>query len=388
LPQFKSPEIKSADIKSADIKSADIKVTKTSSPKAKPEARDLGFGKYFTDHLFMSKYTKSKGWHNSEIIPYQDFHLNPAASVFHYGQALFEGMKAFKYPEGEAILFRPEYNCDRLTSGAQRLCMQAPPKELMLAGIKQLVQLDQSWIPSEDGCALYIRPTLIGTEGFLGVRPSEEYLFYVILSPVGSYYGSQLTPIPIWIETTDLRAAPGGLGATKAGANYAASLRAAVQARQKGFSQVLWLDAEHQAIEEVGTMNVFFVIKDRLITPALNGSILAGNTRDCVLSLAKEWGWAIEERRITLNELIQASAAGDLQECFGTGTAATISPVSRLESEHHKLIIGKPQDYAIGHQPEKHGEGQIGPRAKRLYDEISGLQRGRIKDSRGWVTTL
>lgn len=353
----------------------DFKVTLTTSPKAKPHPKELGFGKYFTDHLFVSTYTKSQGWHKSEIIPYQNFQLDPAASVFHYGQALFEGMKAFLTDSGEAKLFRPAYNWERLHAGAQRLCMRAPPKELMLDGIKKLVQVDESWIPKEEGCSMYIRPTLIGTEGFLGVRPSEEYLFYVILSPVGSYYGNSFAPIPIWIESEDLRAAPGGLGATKAGANYAASLRAAVRAREKGFSQVLWLDAQHRNIEEVGTMNVFFVIKNRLITPALNGSILPGNTRDAVLRLARDWGWPVEERQVPLAELIEASQRGDFNECFGTGTAAVISPVSRLESSDFKITIGS-------------SEREIGPLARKLYEEITGLQRGRIKDSRQWMVPI
>lgn len=353
----------------------EIRISKTSNPKPKPSAQSLGFGKFFTDHMFVARYKESAGWHEAEILPYQDFSLSPASSVLHYGQSLFEGMKAFLNQESKPILFRPEYNFDRLTTGAQRLCMKAPPKELMLSGIKQLVELEQSWIPREEGCSLYIRPTLIGTEGYLGVRPSSEYLFFVILSPVGSYYKDAFSPIPIWIESRDLRAAPGGLGATKAGANYAASLRAGVRAREKGFSQVLWLDAQHQHIEEVGTMNVFFVIKDRLVTPALNDSILAGNTRDCVLKLAKEWGWQVEERQVSLDELNQAALAGDLHECFGTGTAAVISPVGRLESETLKLIIGS-------------SEKEIGPRSKRLYDELTGIQRGRIPDTRQWITPI
>lgn len=353
----------------------DIKITLSSQPKPKPSPENLGFGKYFSDHVFTARYSRSKGWYQAEILPYQNFQMDPAASVFHYGQALFEGMKAFKQSNGRTVLFRPEFNCKRLQAGAERLCMQAPPQDLVLDGVRKLVKVDESWIPTADGCSLYIRPTLIGTEAFLGVRPSDEYLFYVILSPVGSYYGSKFTPIPIWIETEDLRAAPGGLGATKAGANYAASLRAAVKAREKGFSQVLWLDAQHEAIEEVGTMNVFFLIKNQLVTPALNGSILAGNTRDAVISLAHEWGIPVQERKITLNELIEASKDGDLKDAFGTGTAAVITPVGRFESKDHKIQVGD-------------SDKAIGPLAQRFYNEITGIQNGTVADIHHWIVPV
>lgn len=353
----------------------DIQITKTTTPNVKPKAETLGFGKYFSDHIFVSSYTKNKSWHKNQIMPYQNFQMNPAASVFHYGQALFEGMKAFKQTDGKCVLFRPEFNWERLKYGAERLCMQAPPKEIMIDGIRELVKIDQSWIPTADGCSLYIRPTLIGTEGFLGVRPSDEYLFYVILSPVGSYYGNKFLPIPIWIETKDLRAAPGGLGSTKAGANYASSLRAAVRAKEKGFSQVLWLDTEQKYIEEVGTMNVFFIIKNKLITPKLNGSILAGNTRDCVLQLAKDWGMQIEERQVSLQEIVKHSELGELQECFGTGTAAVITPIGRLESDKYKIIIGE-------------SENKVGPRSQKFYDEITGLQYGTRKDTKNWIVPI
>jgi branched-chain amino acid aminotransferase len=350
-----------------------IPIQKSSTLKPHPPSSTLGFGQYFTDHLFQSHYSTEKGWHQPEIIPYQSFQIDPGAAVLHYGQALFEGMKAFRQTNGDLVLFRPEYNCRRLQQGAARLCMEAPPTDLMLAGIRELVALEKNWVPKERGCSLYIRPTLIGTEAFLGVRPSSEYLFYVILSPVSSYYKEGLNPISIWVEENYIRAAPGGLGATKAGANYAASLLAALEAKKKGYAQVLWLDVNHKNIEEVGTMNVFFQIDDEIITPSLDGSILAGGVRDCAIQMLKSYGMKVTERKLGIGEVLQAMQSGRLKEAFGTGTAAVISPIGKL--------FYQGQDWILNDQ-------KIGPTASRLYNEITAIQYGEAADRFGWLEKI
>lgn len=251
-----------------------IDIQKSKVLKPKPNVEKLGFGKFFSDHMFVSNYNHQFGWHNHQIRAYANLQIDPAASSLHYGQALFEGLKAFRQPNGEARIFRPEFNWLRMRAGADRLCMQSPTEELFMKGIQQLVKIDQDWIPEAEGASLYIRPTLIGTEGFLGVRPSEQYTFFVILSPVGSYYAEGVSPIKIWIEDKFTRAVNGGLGATKAAANYATSLRAAQEAKSKGYAQVLWLDSTKSYVEEVGTMNVFFVLDSEIVTPELDGTIL------------------------------------------------------------------------------------------------------------------
>jgi len=342
----------------------------TKNPKILPEASQLGFGQHFSDHWFYSKYTKGKGWYESAVAPYGPIELDPAASVLHYGQALFEGMKAFLQPSGEVALFRPDFNIRRMQEGAARLCLEAPPADLFLEGLEQLIAVESRWVPKADNCALYIRPTLIGIEPFLGVRPSREVLFYIILSPVGTYYSKGTQPVRIWVEDQALRAAPGGLGATKAAANYAAGLQAAVGAKEKGYDQVLWLDVEREGIEEVGTMNVFFVLKDEVVTPALNGSILAGCVRDSVIRLLKHEGMKVSERRITIHELLEYQKSGQLLEAFGTGTAAVISPIGEIAYK------GKPYDIQ---------KGEVGSVSRRLLQTITGIQRGVQKDIFGWM---
>ncbi len=350
-----------------------IPVLKTKSPKSKPLPSTLGFGKYFSDHIFTVSYSKEKGWNDPKVIPYQDLNLDPGASVLHYGQALFEGMKAFFQEDGKCVIFRPEFNWQRMMAGADRLCMQCPPKEMFIEGIKALINTDKDWIPHEKGCSLYIRPTLIGTEAFLGVRPAEEYLFFVLLSPVSSYYSEGSKPIKIWIEEEYIRAAPGGLGATKAAANYAASLKAAQEAKKHNYSQVLWLDVTHQYVEEVGTMNVFFVFENEIVTPALDGTILGGGVRDSVIQILKSWNLPIRERKVKLQEIRDASAAGTLREIFGTGTAAVISPVGELASKNGNLVVNN---------------NETGPLATRLYDELTGMQKGARPDTFGWLSSV
>jgi branched-chain amino acid aminotransferase len=342
--------------------------------KPLPDSKSLGFGQYFSDHWFYSKYSSKNGWYENRIEPYGNIPLDPGASVFHYGQALFEGMKAFKREDGSVWLFRPEFNHSRITEGAERLCMQAPPKDLFLKSIKELLAVESRWVPAEKNCALYLRPTLIGTEAFLGVRPSNEFLFFIILSPVGSYYAEGSNSVKIWVEESALRAAPGGLGAVKAGANYAASLQAAYVAKQKGYAQVLWLDADHDGIEEVGTMNTFFVFKNsnseiEIVTPALNGSILAGGVRDSVIKILQNWKMNIVERKITMTELQDRLAKGELIDAFGTGTAAVISPIGEFFYKGKTLKVNSTSDSIH----------------EKLLEEIRGIQLGTKPDPFKWM---
>lgn len=351
-----------------------IEVRATSHPRPHTPEADLGFGRVFTDHIFAMEYTRDAGWHNQRIEPYGMLQLDPAAGVFHYGQAMFEGFKAFGAADGRVLMFRPDRHCHRMSEGAKRICMPSVDPGYMQYAITELVKRDRGWVPSSPGTSLYIRPTLIASEAFLGVRPAERYLFFVILSPVGAYYSEGLSPVRIWIEQHFVRAAQGGLGAVKAGANYAASLLAADEAKKRGYSQVLWLDAnEHKYLEEVGVMNLFVLIGDELITPALEGSILAGVTRDSVISLAREWGMKVSERRISIDEVAEAHTKGTLKEVFGCGTASVISPVGEL---------------AWDGSGRKIGNGGIGPVAQRLFDTISQIQRGILPDRHGWVVDI
>ena len=347
----------------------DIKITKTETPKAKPE-KVTGFGKIFTDHMFVMNYETGKGWFDPRIVPYGNLSLSPASMVFHYGQEMFEGLKAYKGDDGKAYLFRPDMNAKRTTKTNERLCIPYLPEEDFVQAIKELVAVDQDWIPTEPGTSLYIRPFIIATDDFLGVAPSDTYLFLVILSPSGAYYESGLDPVGIWIEDEFVRAVRGGMGFAKTGGNYAASLIAQVKAHDDGYAQVLWLDGvERKYIEEVGSMNIFFVIDDVVVTPELNGSILPGITRDSTLFLCKQWGLKTEERKISVDELIEAQKAGRLKEVFGTGTAAVISPVGKLRYEDEVFTIG---------------DGGIGPITQRLYDTITGIQTGKLPDEYGW----
>jgi branched-chain amino acid aminotransferase len=350
-----------------------IQKTLTTTPKALPPSDKLGFGQFFTDHMFVAKYREGQGWYEAKVEPYGNLSIDPGASVFHYGQALFEGMKAFRQENGKVVFFRPEFNYHRLVEGAERICLEAPPLELFMAGIKELVKADERWIPKEPNTALYIRPTLIGSEAFLGVRPSRETIFYILLSPVGSYYSEGTKPIRIWTEEKYLRAAPGGLGAIKAGANYASSLKAAHEAKQQGYAQVLWLDVEHQGIEEVGTMNVFFVFDNEIVTPVLNGSILAGGTRSAIIEVLKSKNLPIVERKITITEVVEKLQAGKLKEAFGTGTAAVISPIGSLSYRGKEFVINNNEN---------------GPLSTELFNEICAIQRGSMPDRFNWIVPL
>lgn len=352
----------------------EIAIERTQSPRKRPAPGTYGFGKHFTDHMFVLDYSEVTGWHSPRVVPYQSLRLDPGAAVLHYGQALFEGMKAFRGDDGVIRLFRPEMNWKRLKAGTERLCMKAPPLEVFMEGLTRFVQVETDWVPREPGCALYLRPTLIGSEAFLGVRPSEQYIFYVIGSPVGGYYGEGIDTVKIWVETTFARCAPGGIGAVKAGGNYAASLLAATEARKRGYAQVLWLDAaRHENVEEVGTMNVFFVIGDEVVTPPLSGTILPGVMRDSAIQMLSNMGMKVNERSISLDEIKKAHAAGHLKEVFGTGTAASVSPVGTLGFTEGDLVIGN---------------GKPGPVAQDLYKRITDIQYGRVADDMGWTVDV
>lgn len=350
-----------------------IQKTLTTKPKALPPADKLGFGQFFTDHMFVAKYREGEGWYEAKVEPYGPLSIDPGASVFHYGQALFEGMKAFRQQDGRVVFFRPEFNYHRLVEGAERICLQAPPIDLFMNAIQELVKADERWIPEGPNTALYIRPTLIGTEAFLGVRPSRETIFYVLLSPVGSYYSEGTKPVRIWTEEKYLRAAPGGLGAVKAGANYASSLKAAHEAKQQGYAQVLWLDVDHEGIEEVGTMNVFFVFENEIVTPALNGSILAGGTRGAIIEVLKSKKLPIVERRVTITEVLEKLKSGQLKEAFGTGTAAVISPIGTLCYRNQEYVINNNEN---------------GPLSTELFNEICAIQRGSAPDRFNWIVPV
>ncbi len=351
-----------------------ISITKTTHPKQKPDETKLGFGKIFTDHMFMMNYSGAKGWHDARIVPYGDITLSPSSMVFHYGQEMFEGLKAYKGKDGKARLFRPDMNAKRANKSNERLCIPQIPEDMFVEAVKAVVEVDKDWIPSAPGTSLYIRPFVIATDAFLGVAPSDTYLFMILLSPSGAYYESGLEPVGIWIEDEYVRAVRGGMGFAKTGGNYAASLAAQVKAHDDGYSQVLWLDGvERKYIEEVGAMNIFFKINGTVVTPMLNGSILPGITRDSVIHMCKDWGYTVEERKIDVHELEQAFADGTLEEVFGTGTAAVISPVGKLRFGDEVMEIGG---------------GKIGPLSQKLYDTLTGIQWGDLKDPYGWSVVI
>lgn len=351
-------------------KMLDIKMEKTKNPKELPgEGDPLIFGTIFTDHMFIMNYESTKGWFDQRIVPYQPVCLDPSAMVFHYGQEMFEGLKAYKAEDGRTLLFRPDKNAERTNNTNKRLCIPEIPTEYFLQAVKALVSCEERWIPTKPGTSLYIRPFIIATDPFLGVRPSNTYQFIIIASPVGAYYPEGLNPVKIWIEDEYVRAVRGGIGEAKAGGNYVASMASQVKAHEEGYSQVLWLDGvERKYIEEVGAMNIFFKINGTVITPVLNGSILPGVTRDSVICLCRYWNVPLEERKISVEELLKAAEDGSLEEAFGTGTAAVISPVGHLRFEDRVIQVK---------------DGGIGPFSQRLYDTITGIQLG-AKDSFGW----
>jgi branched-chain amino acid aminotransferase len=351
-----------------------IRITKVATKKPKPKASELGFGSVFTDHMFVMDFQEEKGWYDPRVEPYGPFSLDPATAVLHYGQGLFEGLKAFRGRDGKIRLFRPDKHAERLNVTAERMCIPALDPAMVLKSWTTVVDVDREWVPSSVGTSLYIRPTVIASEPFLGVRPAREYLYFVILSPVGAYYPEGMNPVKIKVIDNYVRAVPGGLGQAKTSANYAASLYAAEEAKHEGFTQVLWLDGVHrQYIEEVGTMNIMLKIGDEVITPPLAGTILAGVTRDSALTLMRQWGLRVSERPVTIDEVREAARRGTLQEVWGTGTAAVISPVGELAYKGERIVING---------------GKIGTLTQRLYDAIVGIQYGTAPDAQGWTVEV
>lgn len=353
----------------------EITIERTQHPKQKPtDQTRLGFGNYYTDHMFLMNYDEGKGWHDPRIVPYGPIELDPAAMCLHYGQEVFEGLKAYRTEDGRILLFRPDRNMARLNSSNERLCIPAIDEAFAVEAIKKLVSVDQDWIPTAEGTSLYIRPFIFATEAQVGVHPAQELLFAIILSPVGAYYPEGLNPVKIYVEDKYVRAVRGGMGYTKTGGNYAASLKAQDEAEKVGYTQVLWLDGvERKYIEEVGTMNVFFVIDDEIVTPELQGSILPGVTRMSCIELLKKQGYKVSERRLSIEEVAEAADAGKLKEAFGSGTAAVISPIGELKWDEKVMTINN---------------GEIGTISQYLYDTLTGIQWGKLPDPYGWTVEV
>ena len=351
----------------------DVRLADTRKQKPQDE-NQLGFGTLFTDHMFVMDYTPERGWYDARIEPYAPFSIDPACCVLHYAQTIFEGLKCYRRADGGLQLFRAPDNFARMNRSAQRICMPEIDVDFAMEALCALLRVDAEWVPHAPGTTLYIRPTMIATDPMLAVHASKSYRFFIILSPVGAYYPSGLAPVGIWVEDAHVRAVPGGVGHTKTGGNYAASILAGARASQLGFAQVLWLDGrENKYIEEVGSMNMFFLFRDGLVTPPLNGSILPGITRDSILTLARELGYPVYERRLTIQEVFDAAQDGSLLEAFGTGTAAVVSPVGLLRwGQREATLCG----------------GEIGPLTQKLYDTLTGIQYGTLSDPHGWIVPV
>ena len=347
----------------------EIKVVKRENLKTKPDFSNLGFGQYFSDHMFMMEYSEGKGWHDARIVPFDYIPVHPASTVLHYGAEIFEGMKAYKTKDGFQM-FRPTENLKRLNNSAERLCLPEVDEEVFIQALEKLISIDYSWIPENVGTSLYIRPFMYGNDETLGVHAVHNATFVIILSPVGAYYKEGLNPVKISIENQDVRAVRGGTGYAKCGGNYAASLRAGKRAAAKGFSQVLWLDGvERKYIEEVGSMNVMFKIDGEIVTPMLTGSVLPGITRKSCIEILKDWGYKVTERLVSVEELVDAAKNGKLEEAWGTGTAAVVSPIGQLTFDGADYIISN---------------NQIGELTQKLYDELTGIQWDLREDKRNW----
>jgi branched-chain amino acid aminotransferase len=353
----------------------DIQITRTTTPKAKPtDETKLGFGKIFTDHMFLMDYDKGKGWHDPRIVPYQPFVLDPACVIFHYAQEIFEGMKAYRTAKNQILLFRPECNGQRMQNSADRMCIPAVPVDDYVQAVKALVALEKDWVPHTDGASLYIRPFCFATDVGLGVHASPSYTFCIICSPSGAYYAEGINPVRIYVEDEYIRAAPGLTGFTKCGGNYAASIKAGEMAEEQGFAQVLWLDGvEKKYVEEVGSMNIMFKIAGKVYTAACTGTVLPGVTRRSCMKLLRGWGYEVVEGKLAIADVMQAAREGKLEEVFGTGTAAVVSPVKELDWKGEKALVG---------------DGKIGPVTQRLYDTLTGIQWGKLPDSQGWTVPV
>ena len=350
----------------------EIKIERAKTLKPKPAAdAALGFGKYYTDHMFVLDWDKDQGWHDARIVPFAPIPLDPATMVLHYAQETFEGLKAYRTKDGRILLFRPEMNARRFANSNRRLCMPELSEDMFVEAVEALVSYEQDWVPAKEGTSLYIRPFMFATEAAVGVHPASSYKFVIILSPVGAYYPEGVNPVKIYVEDEYVRATKGGTGFTKCGGNYAASIAAQVKAEQLGYTQVLWLDGvERRYVEEVGTMNVMFMINDEIITAPCEGTVLPGVTRDSIIHILKSWGYQVSERHLAIDELMQAGHDGTLQEAFGTGTAAVISPIGELRYKDDEVII---HDFKTGELTQK------------LYDTLTGIQWGDIEDTFGWT---
>ena len=353
----------------------DIKIVKTSAPKAKPaDETKLGFGKIFSDHMFLMDYTQGEGWHDARIVPYGPFQLDPACVVFHYAQELFEGMKAYRAVNGAIQLFRPECNGARMQDSCERMCIPTIPVDDFVQAVKALVEIDKDWVPHTDGTSLYIRPFVFATDVGMGVHASHNYTFCIICAPSGAYYAEGIDPVRIYVEDEYIRAAPGLTGYTKCGGNYAASIKAGALAEEKGFAQVLWLDGvEKKYVEEVGSMNIMFKIDGKIYTAACTGTVLPGVTRRSCIELLQDWGYEVVEGKLAIEDVMKAGHEGRLEEVFGTGTAAVVSPVKELDWKGDKIFIN---------------DGKIGPVTQKLYDTMTGMQWGKIPDEKGWIVPV
>ncbi len=351
-----------------------LTITKADHLKAHPKDTELGFGTIFTDHMFNMDYNLEQGWHNPRIEPYQPMTMEPSTMVLHYGQSIFEGLKAYTTESGAIQLFRPKENFKRFNRSARAMCIPEFDEDFALKALKALLEIEKDWVPKTEGTSLYIRPTIIAMDPYLGVRASHTYRFFIILSPVGAYYSEGFNPVKIWVTKDHVRAVRGGVGHVKTAGNYAASLFAGEEAHKNGYTQVLWLDGvELKYVEEVGSMNIFFVIGDELITPQLNGSILSGITRDSVITLGKQWGMKVVERRISIDELFESHESGQLKEVFGSGTAAVISPVGKIK---------------YGDRVIKISDEKVGPVANKFFTAMTDIQYGKIEGPDGWIETL
>lgn len=352
----------------------DIKIKLCDVRKEKPAANTLGFGEVFTDHMFVMAYDEGLGWHDPAIKPYENLSMDPSACVLHYGQEMFEGLKAYKTPEGTINLFRPDMNAKRANKTNERICLPHLPEEDFIQALSTLVAIESDWVPTAPGTSLYIRPFIIATEPTLMVHPSRSYLFMIILSPVGAYYKEGLNPVKIFVEDSYVRAVKGGVGEAKTGGNYGASLKGQMRAKEMGYAQVLWLDAvQRKYVEEVGTSNIFFKIDGAIVTPELSGSILPGITRDSAIKVLESWGLTVTQRKITIDEVFEAATTGSLEEVFGTGTAAVISPVGSMYYDGTEHTIN---------------DGRIGEVTQKLYDTLTGIQYGVLEDRFDWTVPI
>lgn len=353
----------------------EIKVERSTNLKAKPEKKEgLGFGKIFTDHMFVMEYDEGKGWHDPRIEPYHPFLIDPACTVLHYAQEIFEGMKAYRTKEDEILLFRPDCNAKRFQDSADRLCIPKIEVDDFIQAVKALVDVERDWVPSFEGTSLYIRPFVFASDVMLGVHASKKYIFCIILSPSGAYYAEGIKPVKIYVEDEYIRAAPGLTGFAKCGGNYAASIKAGELAEEMGYSQVLWLDGiEKKYVEEVGSMNIMFKIDGKIYTAATTGTVLPGVTRRSIIELLKDWDYKVIEGKLAIEEVMKAGKEGRLEEVFGTGTAAVVSPVKELTWKKNTVYVG---------------DGNIGPLTQKLYDTLTGIQWGEIEDTKNWTVKV